>query len=196
MLWSIFAGSITSHPDIKRKSARTDKFGLLFNINHRIMATDSKELEARLTELLGKKSYVNRKSHCTGKWRGTIDYRLQFEDGTYVFISNGKKYYERNLFEYIAHFEYYHAHKEELEEWIKSIIRNDNHTAVWQKLPLIELIGTRIDDDRFIVFDYYLCVDTDIKLQKTYRETSFSYYCKGQQPEGYVDKIKSFIYKY
>ncbi|WP_165045344.1 hypothetical protein [Dysgonomonas sp. ZJ709] len=160
------------------------------------MAENIKELEVRLTELLGKKSYANSKRHCTGKWRGTIDYRLQFEDGTYVFISNGKKYYERNLFEYIAHFEYYHVHKEELETWIKSIIRNDNHTAVWHKLPLIELIGTRIDVDQFIVFDYYLCVDTDTRLIKTYKETSFSYYCKGQPLDGYVDKIKSFIYKY
>lgn len=160
------------------------------------MATDSKELEARLTELLGKKSYVNSKRHCTGKWRGKIDYRLLFEDGTYVFISNGKKYYDRNLFEYITHFEYYHAHKKELEEWIKSIIRNDNYTAVWQKLPLIELIGTRIDDDQFIVFDYYLCVDSDTRLIKTYKETSFSYYCKGQTLGDYTEKIRSFIYNY
>lgn len=160
------------------------------------MAENIKETEARLTKLLGKKSYEYSKRHCTGKWRGTIDYSLQFEDGTSIFISNGKKYYQRNLLEYITHFEYFHTHKEELEEWIKTIIKNDNHTAVWQKLPLIELIGIRIDDDRFIVFDYYLCVDTDIKLVKTYKETSFSYYCKGQELEGYTQKIRSFIYKY
>lgn len=113
-----------------------------------------------------------------------------------MFISTGMKNYKHNLLEYINEFEYYHLYKAELETWIKSVLEHDNFAADWQNLPLLEFIGTRIDDNHFVVFDYYMCVDDNTKLMKTYKETIFSYYCKGKQKNDYADRISSFIYKY
>lgn len=160
------------------------------------MAKSIKELEHILTNLLGKKSYICSATPCTGKYRGTSDYSLVFDDGTSLFISKGRAQYRIKLLLYITQFSYYHQHKEQIEEWIRTVLRHDNRTAEWQKLPPIEFIGTRIDEDLFIVFDYYMCISKEQKLKLTYKETGFSYYCKGCGFKDYADKVKSFIYKY
>ena len=157
------------------------------------MATDIKELEARLTELLGKKSYIRKNN----RYKGKSFYSLHFEDESSVLISTGMKNYKYNLLKITSEFEYYRLHKAELEIWIKSILKHDNFAADWQKLPILEFIGTRIDDnDQFVVFDYYMCISEEQKIRLTYKETCLSYYCKGCETGNYKDETKSFIYKY
>lgn len=97
----------------------------------------------------------------------------------------------------INQFYYYNQHKDKLDLWIADVIKHDNITADWQKLPMLEFIGTRIDDnDQFVVFDYYMCISEEQKVKLTYKETGLSDYCKGKDKQWYEDNIKSFIYKY
>ena len=160
------------------------------------MANEIITLEMKLTNLLGKQSYSYLKKACTGKYRGTTDYCLQFEDKTCIFVSNGKKGYRNRIIEFINDFEYYYKHKQELEGWLKKLVNHDNQTAEWHGLPKLELIGTRIDNnDWFIVIDYYMCINEEQKLKLTYKETGFSYYCKGRGFNGYKEGLKSLIYR-
>ena len=62
----------------------------------------NKQLCDKLTLLLGHKSWRKIGQPCTGKWRGTTDYSLLFEDESSVFISNGMKYFDENLAEMAA----------------------------------------------------------------------------------------------
>lgn len=48
-----------------------------------------------LCTLLGHKSWTKTGERCTGKWAGTTDYSLRWEDGTRMFISNGMSYFEK-----------------------------------------------------------------------------------------------------
>lgn len=161
------------------------------------MANDIKELERKLTLLVGKQSFTYKNVACTGKYRGSTDYSLLFEDNTCLFISNGRKSYRDRLIEFINDFEYYHKHKQKLEEWLKELVNHDNQTAEWQGLPKLELIGTRIDNnDWFIVVDYYMCINEEQKLKLTFKETGFSYYCKKDNFKDYKEKRKSLIYNY
>jgi len=161
-----------------------------------MMAKSIHELELTLTWLLGKQSCTCRKKPGKGEDRGTNFYSLVFDDGTSAYISWGRRSYRTKLLLMINEFSYYKQHKSELGLWITDIIAHDNIAADCRKLPKLEFIDTRIDDDQFVVFDYFLCISREQKIRLTYRETVFSYYCKGSDFKDYQDTIKSFIYKY
>ena len=166
------------------------------------MKIERLELEEKLKMILKKKSYTIEESPCDGKWKGTIDYSIIFNDGLKVFISNGIQYYIESLKLIIEGLEYYLLKKDQLEEWIKNVLRNDNHFAAWQRLPKIEFIESKINLDNnfsvilFIVFDYYLCINENQKIKMTYTETGFSHYCKGDPIWEFRKNTKSFIYNY
>lgn len=65
----------------------------------------NKQLCNKLTQLLGHKSWQKIGHRCTGKWRGTTDYSLLFEDGTRIFISNGMQYFDEGLMTEITNLE-------------------------------------------------------------------------------------------
>jgi len=168
---------------------------LLFNTKD--MANDIKELEQKLTLLLGKQSYTYMNEACTGKYKGSTDYSLQFEDNTCIFISNGRKSYRDRIIQYINDFEYYHNHKQAIDVWLKELVIHDNQTAEWQGLPKIELIGTRIDNSDWLnVADYYMCINEELKLKLTFKETGFSFYCKRGSFKDYEEKRRSLVYTY
>lgn len=50
-----------------------------------------------LCRLLGHTSWTKVGVRCTGKWAGTTDYSLKWEDGTRMFITNGMTYFEKVL---------------------------------------------------------------------------------------------------
>lgn len=59
-----------------------------------IMNKQTMALCDELCSLLGHKSWTKVGQRCTGKWAGTTDYSLRWEDGTRMFISNGMSYFE------------------------------------------------------------------------------------------------------
>lgn len=65
------------------------------------MTNKQKALCDELCALLGHKSWTKTGSRCTGKWAGTTDYSLLWEDGTGMFISNGMTYFEKVVSETI-----------------------------------------------------------------------------------------------
>ena len=62
----------------------------------------NKQMCDKMAKLLGHKSWKKIGHPCTGKWRGTTDYSLVFEDESEVFISNGMKYFDENLTDMVA----------------------------------------------------------------------------------------------
>jgi len=161
------------------------------------MAKSIKEMELTLARLLGKESCICKKTKGEDKDKGTDFYSLELDDGTSAFISWGRNSYRNKLLLMINQFYYYNQYKNELESWIADVIKHDNITAEWQRLPKLEFIGTRIDDnDQFIVLDYFMCISKDQKIRLTYKETGLSDYCKGKDKDWYENTTKSFIYKY
>lgn len=51
----------------------------------------------RLAKCFGAKSGEITHRPCTGKWRGTTDYSITFDNGERVFISNGLRYFDKIL---------------------------------------------------------------------------------------------------
>lgn len=139
------------------------------------------QLEKKLTDLLNKKSYYRLKRACGGKWRGTYDYRLVFEDETYIFISNGLKSYEYNLNVLIGEIEYFNSNKNRFEQWIKQVLevnsRNDAVNYVFENLYMVTNSGYL----GYIVFDYHFIKEGIKSETHTYVESNLSCYCKSYE---------------
>lgn len=57
------------------------------------MKYDTKNIQ-RLTEMLGHKECRHNIKRCSGKWAGTCDHSLVFEDGSRLFICNGADHFD------------------------------------------------------------------------------------------------------
>jgi len=140
-----------------------------------------KQLEQKLTELLGKKIYTKYKKACTGKYRGYYDYGLEFEDGTQYYISTGKQYYFERLTESVQMYQYFHDNRKYLENRTKEVIERDNRQAVELGLSPIEFISLymitenkKSDNLFWIGFKY-----KQHGLIFLHIETRFFYACRG-----------------
>ena len=103
----------------------------------------NKQLCNKLTQLLGHKSWKKIGHPCTGKWRGTTDYSLLFEDGSGVFISNGMKYFDDRLVEITATLERFisPAFQTKMLDILNQQREIDNVVAESEGLHKYEILG-------------------------------------------------------
>lgn len=146
------------------------------------------ELEKKLTQLLGKESYTCTKKSCTGKWAGTYDHSMIFNDGSCYFVSNGMKLYHHNLEKFIGQVEFFIANRDKLSEWIKEVLKvNDVKTNpvknVFDRLYLIT-------DDTYFgrpAFDFHTEENGRLIESFKFLESSFCSYCLGWKYESYIE---------
>lgn len=102
-----------------------------------------------LCALLGHKSWTKVGRRCTGKWAGTTDYSLQWEDGTTFFVTNGMTYFEKTVKETVDMLkrtrtkEHQKAIMDVLREYEKddAILSKENGMKSYKVLGLIEVTG-------------------------------------------------------
>ena len=121
------------------------------------------ELCNELCALLGHRSWTKEGSRCTGKWAGTTDYSLRWDDGTSMFISNGMTYFEERVKETVEMVRRTRSteHQEAIMDVLREYEREDAEMAreaglkSYRLLGLIEVIddigtiwwGVRLDVD-------------------------------------------------
>ena len=88
-----------------------------------------KELCRKLTELLGFTSYEKIGERCTGKYEGTIDYSLVFDNKVRFFISNGMNYFSERIRDHIRDVTTFHNYNEDMFQTVCRQIEIDNLTA-------------------------------------------------------------------
>lgn len=100
------------------------------------MDKKTKELCDELCALTKHKTWRKDAFRCTGKWSGTIDYYLVFEDGSRIFISNGMTYFAQSLREKIESLKKFsnESYRNEILAVLKRQQDIDNATA--EKLGL------------------------------------------------------------
>ena len=139
-----------------------------------------KQLEQRLTGLLGKKTCTEYKRACTGKYRGYYDYSLIFDDGSKCFISVGKEYYLKCLQEKVEMYQYFHDNREYLERRTKEIFERDNRQAAELGLSPVEFISIDMMTEKDS--DYIFWIGVRYKqngLVFWHTDTEFCYACRG-----------------
>lgn len=87
------------------------------------MDKETKALCDELCALMGHKSWTKVGRRCTGKWAGTTDYSLQWEDGREMFVTNGMYGFKTRVAETVTMLkrcrstEHQRAVMEVLREW-------------------------------------------------------------------------------
>lgn len=134
-----------------------------------------KAVAAELTRLIGCTSYTQYKSRCTGKWRGTTDYGLTFDNGCTLFISNGMAAFEQNTIEYISRINAIRANKRQFMSELTSQIEKDNLVAQSEGLAQVRLIDVDINTDINLYFLWsYLLIEVN-GLQFRHTETGLNH---------------------
>lgn len=83
-----------------------------------------------LARLFGAQSGTKVGIPCSGKWKGTTDYSVKFNNGVRFYISNGMKYFEKNLDEEIKAYSAFESMKSEIIEALQAFEAHDNQIAV------------------------------------------------------------------
>ena len=111
------------------------------------MNRQEKALAAQLAELIGCKSYTHISKRCTGKWRGTTDYGLLFDNGCYHFASNGMAGFEQEIQKDILEISTVLQYRESYQAVISEQLALDNEIALREGLSPVKLIDTGINTD-------------------------------------------------
>ena len=101
-----------------------------------------------LCALLGHSSWTKEGSRCTGKWAGTTDYYLRWDDGTRMFITNGMACFEEHVRKTVEMIkrtrnkEHQEAVMEVLREYERddAVMAKENGLKSYHVLGLIEII--------------------------------------------------------
>ena len=102
-----------------------------------------------LCALMGHKSWTKTGTRCTGKWAGTTDYWLTWENGERMFITNGMTYFEEKVRETVEMIkrtrnkEHQAALMEVLREYEKddAVLAKECGMKSYKVLGLIECLG-------------------------------------------------------
>lgn len=141
---------------------------------------DSLQLQLRLTKLLGKSSFTQTKKACTGKYRGSYDYSLTFEDGSRFYISTGKTLYLSRLEEAVAHYQYYRDHYEELVCLTQQVIERDNRQAEEMGLMPVSFEELKLFEEKRTDHEFWIGLRLKQNgVEFTHFNTNFFYACMG-----------------
>ena len=96
----------------------------------------------KLAKLFNAKTGAIEKTACTGKYRGTFDYSVVFDNGTSFFISNGLKYFNSRIDDLIKTYENFNQieNKNKILNYLKKECELDKTEAVKQGLNAYKII--------------------------------------------------------
>ena len=135
-----------------------------------------------LCALLGHKSWTKEGSRCTGKWAGTTDYSLRWDNGERMFISNGMTNFEEQVREEVEMLKRTRSkeHQQAIMEVLREYERDDAVLAKecgmksYKVLGLIECYG----EPQFNFIRWGLRLDIDGKIVD-FVETGLSWDIEG-----------------
>lgn len=155
------------------------------------MKKSEKEAAAELTRLIGLKSYTKTSSPCRGKWRGTTDHGLRFDNGAYYFVSNGMGNFEQHLREKIGQVKYFQANRDKYLELLTDNLKDDNAVAGREGLHAVKLIDVKLCTEKNNYFLWpYLILEVNGK-QFRHITTSLNYALLENTVEKYIEEKKN-----
>lgn len=138
-----------------------------------------------LTILMGYQNFKKERSACTGKWRGTYDYSLVFDNRTRLFISNGMKYFHETVQNYIGCLKIFNTNKNRILDEIREQIYSDNITAKQEGLfPVtVKDVAISTQSEPYCLWAYLTLEVNGITFQ--FIETGLNYAIKNNKVTEY-----------
>lgn len=164
-----------------------------------------------IASVFGAKTGAKATSSCRGKWRGTVDYSIVFDNGVQIFIGNSSHKTGRNKFKQLVDETYVeynpltvHAAKEYALEQLKLRAPQDNAIAEQMGFLPYEVMSVELSssEEGVLTGSYYVvlrigenvvnhitsCLHYDIHNQK-FAESVKNYYTAGGLKDEEVDYI-------
>lgn len=94
----------------------------------------------QLAELFGAKSGEKIGSSCSGKWAGTTDYSVKFDNGNELFISNGMKDFDKKLDYLLKIYGNFAEKKTEIMSILREMEKTDAVTAAENDLKSYHVV--------------------------------------------------------
>ena len=129
----------------------------------------------RLAELFGAKSGEKVGSSCSGKWAGTTDYYVKFNNGFRYHISNGLKKFDENLDDLLSVYSGFAEKKTEILSILREMEQADNALAAENGLKSYHVIDIDyMKNDHDYIGWFYAIIEVD-GIKMTIRETNLHY---------------------
>jgi hypothetical protein len=98
-----------------------------------------------LTRILGYSTFIKIGQRCTGKWAGTTDYSLVFDERTKLFISNGMNHFSESVKNYIRQLQIFEKYREAMFQTICKQVEKDNLIAEQEGLLPVKCISLNMN---------------------------------------------------
>ena len=146
-----------------------------------------------LAKLFGANTGVKVGRACTGKWRGTTDYSVQFDNGYKFFITNGMKRFDERLEEVVGIYKTFNANKDKIVEILKEREAVDNAIAREKEFKEYEILDVTYNKDFRYMYEGWFYVTIKVgDIVKTVMETGLNFAIKNGCLYGF-DKMREIM---
>ena len=123
---------------------------------------------------------------CTGKWRGTTDYYVEFNTGDKYFITNGMKGFDERLDEVIKLYKTFNANKAEIMEILRERANVDNEIAREKGFKTYEVLDVTYNKDFRYMYGGWFYITIKVgEVVRTLMETGLNYAIKNGCNRGF-----------
>jgi len=129
----------------------------------------------RLAELFGAKTGTKTGVRCSGKWAGTTDYSVTFDNGEHFFISNGMKAWDINFDKIFRTYNRFAEKKSEIIDILRTIEEQDRRTAEEQGLLSYHVIDVDYQKTGGYIGWFYVTIQLSDGRVTTMQETGLKY---------------------
>lgn len=148
-----------------------------------------------LTHLMGYNTFRKTSRRCTGKWRGTTDYSLVFDNKLSLYLSNGMTYFYETAKERINQLKQFKVNKDHMLQLIREYVIADNIIAKEEGLfPVaVKDIGLNLSNENYLLWNYLLLEVDGCTFQ--FIETGLNYAIRNNKlEEHFTEKSNKKIF--
>ena len=161
--------------------------------NRRLKKSTVRQLDL-FTALVGRKSWSRTVHPCTGKWKGTTEYGVRFEDGVSYYLSQGMRNFESNLRHEIATIRTVRDNREKYLRYFRERALLDNQTAAAEGLYPVTVVdvGLHTETEHDFLWPYLLLEVNGIRFK--FIETGVCYGMKNDEMEKWTEHCKKPLF--
>lgn len=149
------------------------------------MTKEQFQICQELTRLMGYNTFDKTSRRCTGKWSGTTDYSLVFDNKITLSVSNGMTHFYETVNTYIDQLKQFKTNKDCMLQQIRKNVISDNLTAKEEGLfPVtVKDIGINLSNEHYLLWNYLLLEVDGCTFQ--FIETGLNYAIRNNKLEKY-----------
>lgn len=134
-------------------------------------------------------------SSCYGKWAGTSDYSVKFDNGYQFYISNGMKYFDKELEDKVNIYEGFYSRRNDIVSILREMEIEDNKVAAEKGLKSYHVVDVDFirKSDHFQGW-FYAVIEVDgerTTIQETGLHCSIRNYCRDGNKNHLLSEMSS-----